>query len=102
MESLEQIAFKIISASGDALSTMLNALKYAKEGSFEKAEELMEESQRHLSKAHSVQTNLIIEESRGNKSEYSILMVHAQDHIMNATLATTLIREMIDLYKNKA
>lgn len=99
MESIEKVAFQIISAAGDALSTMLSALKKAREGDFSKAEELMKEANVFLSKAHKAQTDMIVEEARGNKAEYSLLMVHAQDHIMNAILAQSLIGEMLHLYK---
>lgn len=99
VEEIEQIAFQIISSSGDALSTMMSALKYAREGDFSEADKLMKEANTLLSKAHKAQTDLIVEEARGNKSEYSIIMVHAQDHMMNAILAQTLISEMLNLYK---
>lgn len=99
MEGIEKIAFQIISASGDALSTMMSALKKAREGDLAEADKLMKEANTFLSKAHKAQTDLIVEEARGNKSEYSIIMVHAQDHIMNSILAQTLISEMLYLYK---
>jgi cellobiose-specific phosphotransferase system component IIA len=99
MESIEQIAFEIISLAGDALSMMFEALKYARCGKYEEAQELMTKADGILSKAHKAQTELIVEESRGKRSEYSILMVHAQDHMMNAILAKPLISEIINLYK---
>lgn len=99
MQVVEQIAFEIISSSGDALSAMMSALQRAREGKFAEAENLMKEANTSLSKAHNAQTSLIVEESRGNKSKYSIIMVHAQDHLMNALLAQTLISEMLHLYK---
>ena len=99
MEDTEKVAFKIISAAGDALSAMMSALKKAREEDFSEADKLMKEANAFLSKAHKAQTELIVEEARGNKSEYSILMVHAQDHMMNAILAQSLISEMLYLYK---
>ncbi|TYP54250.1 PTS lactose/cellobiose transporter subunit IIA [Thermosediminibacter litoriperuensis] len=99
MESIEEIAFRIISAAGDSLSMMFEAMKLSRNGKFEEAEKLMQKADDFLLQAHKVQTELIAEESRGNRSEYSILMVHAQDHIMNAMLAKPLIREIINLYK---
>lgn len=99
MEDTEKVAFQIISAAGDAISTMMSALKKAREGKLSEAEELMKEANAFLSKAHKAQTEMIVEEARGNKSEYSLLMVHAQDHIMNAILAQSLIGEMLYLYK---
>lgn len=78
---------------------MFEAMKLSRNGKFEEAEKLMQKADDFLLQAHKVQTELIAEESRGNRSEYSILMVHAQDHIMNAMLAKPLIREIINLYK---
>jgi cellobiose-specific phosphotransferase system component IIA len=99
MESIEQKAFRIISAAGDSLSMMLEALKFSRNGDFEEAERLMQKADEFLLQAHKAQTELIVEESRGNRTEYSVLMVHAQDHIMNAMLAKPLIKEIINLYK---
>ncbi|QCX32869.1 PTS lactose/cellobiose transporter subunit IIA [Caloramator sp. E03] len=99
MESIEKAAFQIISSAGDALSMMFEALKLSRNGNFDDAEELIKKSDSLLLEAHKAQTTLIIEESQGNKSEYSILMVHAQDHIMNAMLAKPLISELINLYR---
>ncbi|MGX6445846.1 PTS lactose/cellobiose transporter subunit IIA [Neobacillus sp. K501] len=99
MIEVDKIAFEIISTSGDALSTMMAALQRARERKFAEADNLMEKANTFLSKAHNAQTGLIVEETRGNKSEYSMIMVHAQDHLMNSILAQTLISEMLHLYK---
>lgn len=99
MESLEQISFMIISAAGDAQSMMLEALEKARQGEFEEAEALMKQADKEVLKAHKSQTGLIMKEAQGEKSEYSVLMVHAQDHLMNAMLAKQLIKEMIKLYQ---
>lgn len=99
MESVEQIAFQIISAAGDAFSMMLEALSKAREGNFDQAGELMTRADKFLSEAHKAQTSLIVEESRGAKPECSVILVHAQDHLMNAMLAKPLIAEMIQLYR---
>lgn len=78
---------------------MFEALKFSRNGDFEEAENLMQKADELLLQAHKAQTELIVEECQGNKSEYSVLMVHAQDHIMNAMLAKPLIKELINLYK---
>ena len=99
MCNLEEICFKIITFSGDGQSKMLQGLKEAKEGEYEKARVCMEEGKELLHQAHKVQTELIVDEAQGKKTPYSILMVHAQDHLMNAMLAQHLISEMINMYK---
>lgn len=100
MENLEEISFFIISAAGDAQSMMLEALAKAREGDFQEADAKMKQADKELNKAHKSQTGLIMKEAQGEKSEYSVLMVHAQDHLMNAMLAKQLIREMIKLYQD--
>lgn len=99
METIEEISFGIISAAGDAQSTMLEALGKAREGAFAAADEMMNRADQMLVKAHKSQTGLIMKEARGEKSEYCVLMVHAQDHLMNAMLSRQLIREMIRMYQ---
>ena len=46
-------------------------------------------------------TEILVSEAQGNKAEYSVLLSHAQDTLMNAILAETLLSEMIELYKTR-
>ena len=98
---IEQVSFQIISFSGDSLSTMLKALEMSKEKKFDEAEKLMEEAKETLNQAHNVHTEILVSEAQGNKAEYSVLLSHAQDTLMNAILAETLLSEMIELYKTR-
>lgn len=84
---------------GDARAKALQAVRSARKGNLKEAEKLMEKSKESLSKAHEIQTNLIQEEARGEKSEISLLMVHAQDHLMNAITVKDLAIEMIEEIK---
>lgn len=45
-----------------------------------------------LSKAHHYQTELIQNEAGGEKTEMTLLMVHAQDHLMNAMTVKDMVR----------
>ena len=98
---LEQVSFHIISYAGDSFSQMREALSEAKTGNFEKAEELMTNAKKTLTEAHNKHTEIITAEKKKEKTEYSVLLSHAQDTLMNAILAETLIEELIDVYKNK-
>ena len=102
MQNLEEISFKIISFSGEAQSKMLEGLKAARETDYELAERLLEEGKSFLQKAHKVQTELIVGEARGEKTPYSILMVHAQDHLMTAMLCRDLAEEIVLLRREMA
>ncbi len=98
----EMIAMEIIIHSGNSRSEAFQALKLAKEGKFEEALERLEISKEEALKAHGVQTNMIQEESRGNKAEINLLLIHAQDHLMTSMLAKDLIEEMIQLHQKVA
>jgi cellobiose PTS system EIIA component len=89
----------IIIHGGNARSCAMRAISEAKKGNFEEAENLMKESSQGLNKAHRIQTNLIQAEARGEKTELSLLMIHAQDHLMNAMTVRDLSVEIIELTK---
>jgi cellobiose-specific phosphotransferase system component IIA len=97
----EQICFKIISLAGESFSKMAEALTAAKGKDFGKSEELMEESRGILHEAHVIHTELLTAEANGNNPEFSVLLVHAQDNLMNTVLAETFFTEMIQIYKDK-
>lgn len=99
METMEHIAFTIIASAGDAQTAMLEALAAARKGDFSQAESQMKGAEKLLLKAHRIQTDLIKQEADGAKLEYSFVLVHAQDHLMNAMLSKKLIQEMIYLYQ---
>lgn len=96
---IETIAMTLVGNAGEARSLAYEALNEAKNGDFQKAEELLKESKERILKAHEIQTDLIIKEANGEKAEINLLMVHAQDHLMTSILAKELIIEIIELYK---
>ncbi|MCZ0701623.1 PTS lactose/cellobiose transporter subunit IIA [Natronobacillus azotifigens] len=89
----------IIIHGGNARSASMRAMASAKKAEFDEAEKFIEETNEELNKAHRIQTDLIQAESRGDKTEISLLMVHAQDHLMNAMTVRDLALEIIDLNK---
>ncbi|MDR0217514.1 MAG: PTS N,N'-diacetylchitobiose transporter subunit IIA [Enterobacteriaceae bacterium] len=98
-ESLEEIVMGLIINSGNARSLAYKALSSAKAGNFIEAEMLMENSREALSDAHKVQTKMIEADMGEGKIKVSLILVHAQDHLMNAMLARELVAELIDLHK---
>lgn len=95
----EEIIFQLISYAGDAKSLAFSALEYINDKDYEKAEKAMENSKKELIKAHNIQTELLQKEAAGEHSDLSLLMVHAQDHLMTAMLAKDLIEKIIFLQK---
>lgn len=98
--NLETAIFEIISYGGNARSLAYEALNAAEEKEFEKAASIMEESKIELNKAHNVQTKLIQKEINGENFEKSLLMIHAQDHLMTAISEQSLIERMIRMHKS--
>ena len=97
----EMISFGIIAHAGDARSYAFGALEAAKAGNFEEAEALLKQSNDAAVEAHHMQTELLVNEANGNKTPVDVLLVHAQDHLMTSMLAVEVIKELIEIYKNK-
>ena len=98
---MEQIIMDLVVNGGMARSLAIEAIRNARQGNFEEADKLMKESAETLSKAHEVQTELITKEAGGEHMEVQLLMVHAQDHVMNAMTVYDLAVEIIELLKER-
>lgn len=97
--NMEEIAMQIVGNAGEARSLAYEGLKYAKKKDFEKANECMKKSREIMYKAHEAQTDLIVAETNGEKIDVNILIIHAQDHLMNAITVQELVDELIEIYK---
>ena len=83
--------------SGEARSLAIQAIRVARKGEFEEAKKLISECQEKMVEAHKFQTELIFSETSGNKVPISLLMVHAQDHVMNAMTMKDIAVEVIEI-----
>ena len=90
---------KMIGFAGDAFSYYFKALDEAKNHNYTECDNMLKSGDDSLNQAHVLQTELITKEVNGEENEYSILMVHAQDHLMNAVLTKKLVIELIDINK---
>ncbi len=100
----EQIIMELITYSGDARSKALMALSSVKENDFDEAERLLKEANNDLLSAHQVQTKLLWEECNGEveeKIDFSLLLVHAQDHMMNAMTIYELVEQLVELFRER-
>ena len=99
-QKIEAIVYDI----GDEVSAvwaLIENLQRSDLSPFEEAEALLKQSNEAAVEAHHMQTELLIGEANGNKTPVDVLLVHAQDHLMTSMLAVELIKELIDIYKNK-
>ncbi|HAU5788610.1 TPA: PTS N,N'-diacetylchitobiose transporter subunit IIA [Citrobacter freundii] len=98
-EELEEVVMGLIINSGHARSLAYGALKMAKQGDFESAKAMMDQSRLALNEAHLVQTKLIEGDQGEGKMKVSLVLVHAQDHLMTSMLARELVTELIELHE---
>ena len=101
MEQLEMQIMNIIINAGDCKNHAYMALSKVNEGEYEEAEQEMQLANDALAKAHDAQTEMLQKEAGGEKVDFSILFVHAQDHLMTSILAKELVTELIDLYRTR-
>ncbi|MDB2105913.1 PTS lactose/cellobiose transporter subunit IIA [Clostridium paraputrificum] len=98
-ESVEEIVFQIIIYSGEAKAHFYNALEKIKEGKNNEANQEWNEGNECLNRAHDIQSGLLSKEANGEKHEFSIIFVHAQDHLMTTISERNLIEVNIELLK---
>ena len=90
-EEFEMICFQIISNSGAAKSNYVEAIQ--------KAKELMEGAEEFFVGAHKVHADLIQKEAQGQKTEFSLLFMHAEDQMASCEMAKLFAEELISLYQ---
>ncbi|MBW6410704.1 PTS lactose/cellobiose transporter subunit IIA [Clostridium weizhouense] len=96
---MEEIIMTLIVHSGEVRSYSMEAIQCAKSGNIDEARELIKKAEEEESRAHSVQTSLIQKEANGEKTEVTLLMVHAQDHLMTSMTVKSLAVEIIDIHE---
>lgn len=98
-EDYELTIMNLITNAGQSKSEAMAAIKFAKQGDFSSSETALEECAKYLKLAHDVQTSLIgLDEGEG-KVPVTLVMVHAQDHLMNAVMLKDLAAEFVDLHR---
>lgn len=99
MDGMELIAFEIISNVGMAKSLAIEALRAVLSGNYEECNKKLEEASEYLIKGHHAHTSLIQKEASGEKIEFSLIIMHAEDQMIAAETIKSLVEEMIDMYK---
>lgn len=97
--NLEEISFNIICFAGNARSMCIEALELSRQGKFDEAEKLIAEAEEELNKSHGFQSKLIMAEANGDELTPNILLIHSQDHLMNAITVKDMAKEMMEMHK---
>ena len=101
-KTIESIIMELLVGGGNARSLALEALHAAREEDFEKADTFFKECDEALLGIHQIQTELIQKEAGGQHMEVQLLMVHAQDHLMNAMTVRDLSGEIVEILRKNA
>ena len=99
MEQLEMAIMNIIINAGDCKNHAYMALNLVNEGKYEEADKEIGLANDALAKAHDAQTGMLQKEAAGEKVDFSILFVHAQDHLMTSITEKNLIEQIMELRK---
>lgn len=99
MDNLELVAFEIISNVGMGKSLAIEAIREARKGDYEEANKKIEEAKEFLLKGHHAHTGLIQQEAAGEKLDFSLIIMHAEDQLMNAETTKDLAIEIIEMHK---
>ena len=92
-------AMGLIANGGNAKSLAFEAIRLAKKGDIEGARAKLKESDKSLLEAHNSQTGMLTREAQGDHMHVTLLVMHSQDHLMNAITFRDLAGEMVDLYE---
>ena len=102
MFDLEETVMGIIINAGQSRSLCYEALRQAKQGQFAETDDLLRQATESANAAHAVQTRLIEADQGEGKIPVTLVLVHAQDHLMTSMLAKELVTELIELYRRQA
>ncbi len=98
-ESMVMVCMQIITNTGSAKSSYIEAIQKAKKGDLGGAETSMNEGDEFYAEAHKVHTSLIQKEASGEKTEFSLILMHAEDQMASTEMAKVMAREFIELYR---
>ena len=98
-KDLEDAAFRIIASAGEARGKAFDALDAYEKGELDKIDECLKMSGDLIVEANKALFKLIHKEARGEKIEFSLLLVHACDILMASIIEKELIKRVIKLVK---
>ncbi|WP_313581031.1 PTS lactose/cellobiose transporter subunit IIA [Lacrimispora sp.] len=99
-EKTLESAMSIIMNAGDARLLCKEALTAIADQDFILANEKMKDAQKKITEAHRIQTDAIQEETRGEKTEYSLIFAHAQDTLMTIYSEINIAKQMIKIFES--
>lgn len=97
--NLEETCFGIISYAGDAFATMREAIVFARNADIDSADQYMHDAQETLLSAQKI--NKVLMGENVEQLAMTLLIVHAQDTLMNAVMFESVAEELIEMYRTR-
>lgn len=95
----EQTMMELLINAGEARSQAMIAIQQARKGDWKGADAALVASDEAAKAAHKIQTALIGADEGCGNVPVTLILVHAQDHLMTAMLCRDLAGEMVLLHK---
>lgn len=101
IEEISQNAMEIITYAGVAKSNYLEALEDYRKGNKEDALNKMESGSKVFTIAHEFHAKALTDEMQKLEPQVSLLLIHAEDQLMNAETIKILVKELMKMYDEK-
>lgn len=99
----EEVVSKLIVPAGTARSSAIQAIAAARANRFDEADALLRAGDAAITEAHEHQSDEIRELLNGRASEsVTLIMVHGQDHVMNAITTLDLARQIVGMLRDQS
>lgn len=99
-EAVIAASMELIAYAGEANACFHEAVASARKGDFAGAEGLIARGEKAIADAHKGQIDLLACEGKGDDLAFSLLLVHAQDHLMGAMMFESVAKEFVALYRD--
>lgn len=93
------VSFQIIACAGDAYSHFYHAVELAEEGKYEESEQEFKEGDAQLAEAHKSQTQLLTAEANNEDMDFSVILIHSQDHLMTTIMYERIAKQLVNTIK---
>lgn len=94
----EKAIISVVMYAGNAHSLAMEAVSLAKSGSMDEAQRSLDEAGTALLEAHRLHAELLSLDAR-DELEVRLLLVHAEDQLMAASLAIDFSKELVELHR---
>ena len=97
MSREQEISFKMIANVGTANAFYIGAVSEAKKGNTEEVRKLLQKGESCYRDSHRVHSELIMKMAGGENVEIDMILIHAEDQLMNAEVIKLMAEQVIDL-----